>query len=152
MAGRCGRKHRRLDHATGWNSVANRRTLTHMIGRVAASGAVMLAAALTLALPASGAGGDVRMDVISTTPRPPQAARPFELVARVEFVPAPGSLHASVWIGDKRYRKIRLSWDGSIARCSFVVPAEAHGKRLTVALAATLGGSRTRTTLGFRIA
>ena len=122
-----------------------------MISRLAAFGAVVLAAATVLAQPAAGTSGDVRMDVISATPRPPQAARPFELVARVEFVPAPGSLHASVWIGGRRYRKIRLSWADSIARCSFVVPAEAHGKRLTVALTATLGGSRTRTTLGFRV-
>jgi hypothetical protein len=122
-----------------------------MIGRLAAFGAVVLAAATTLAPGAPGASEDVRMDVISATPRPPQAARPFELVARVEFVPAPGSLHARVWIGGKRYRKIRLSWQDSIARCTFVVPASARGKRLTVALTATLGGSRTRTTLGFRV-
>jgi len=122
-----------------------------MISRVAAFGAVVLAAATTLAPAASGVGADVRMDVISVTPRPPRAARPFELVARVEFVPAPGSLHAGVWIGGKRYRKIRLTWEDSIARCSFVVPAEARGKGLTVALVATLGNSRARTTLGFRV-
>jgi len=122
-----------------------------MIGRLAAFGAVVLAAATTLAPAAPGVGEDVRMDVISATPRPPEAARPFELVARVEFIPAPGSLHASVSIGGKRYRKIRLSWEDSTARCSFVVPAEAQGKRLTVALTATLGGSRTRTRLAFRV-
>jgi hypothetical protein len=122
-----------------------------MISRLAAFGAVALAAATTLASAAPSASSNVRIDVISATPRPPQAARPFELVARVEFVPAPGSLHASVWIGGKRYRKIRLSWGDSIARCSFIVPAEAHGERLTVALTATLGGSRARTALGFRI-
>ena len=122
-----------------------------MISRLAAFGAVVLAAATTLAPAAPGAGAGVRIDVISVTPRPPQAARLFDLVARVEFVPAPGSLHASVWIGGKRFRKIRLSWEDSIARCSFVVPTEAHGKRLTVTLTATLGGSSTRTTLGFRV-
>ncbi len=122
-----------------------------MIRRLAAFGAVVLAAATTLAPAAPGTGADIRMDVISAIPRPPQAARPFDLVVRVEFVPAPGSLHASVWIGGKRFRKIRLSWEDSIARCSFVVPAEAHGKRLTVTLTATLGGSSTRTTLGFRV-
>lgn len=122
-----------------------------MISRLAAFGAVALAAATILAPVAPGAGAGVRMDVISATPRPPQAARPFALVVRVEFVPAPGSLHASVWIGGKRFRKIRLSWENSIARCSFVVPAEARGKRLTVALTATLGGSSTRTTLGFTV-
>ena len=122
-----------------------------MISRLAAFGAVVLAAAIALAPAAPGASADVRMNIISATPRPPQAARSFELVARVEFVPAPGSLHASVWIGGERYRKIRLSWKDSIARCSFVVPAGAHGKRLTVALTATLGGSRTRTAVGFRV-
>ena len=142
-----------LPHAwsADWNSIRNRRTLDDMISWLTAFGAVVLAAATTLAPAAPGAGTDVRMDVISATPRPPQAARPFALVARVEFVPAPGSLHASVWIGGKRFRKIRLSWEDSIARCSFVVPAEAHGKRLTVALTATLGGSTTRTKLGFTV-
>jgi hypothetical protein len=122
-----------------------------MISRLAAFGAVVLAAATTLASVATGAGADVRMDVISASPQPPHAAQPFLLVARVEFAPAPGSLHASVWVGGKRYRKIRLSWENSIARCSFVVPADARGKRLTVALTATLGGSRSRTTLGYRV-
>jgi hypothetical protein len=122
-----------------------------MIGRLAAFGAALLAAATTLPPIAAGMGADVRMDVMSATPRPPRAAQPFDLVARVEFVPAPGSLHAAVWIGGKRYRKIRLTWADSIAHCSFVVPAGTHGKRLTVALIATLGGSTTRTALGFRI-
>jgi hypothetical protein len=122
-----------------------------MISRLAAIGAVALAAALVLAPAGPGASTDVRMDVISVVPRPPQAARAFELVARVEFVPAPGSLHAGVRIDGKRYRKIRLSWEDSIARCSFVVPADARGKRLTVALTATLGGSRARTTLVFKV-
>jgi hypothetical protein len=122
-----------------------------MISWLTALGAVLLAAATTLAPAAPGASADVRMDIISATPRPPQAARPFDLVARVEFVPAPGSLHASVWISGQRFRKVRLTWVDSIARCSFVVPPEAHGKRLTVALTATLGGSTTRTKLGFTV-
>jgi len=134
-----------------WNSSADGRTLDHMISRIAAFSAVMLAAALLLAPASPGAGADVRVDIITATPRPPQAAQPFDLVARVEFVPAPGSLHAGVWIGGKRFRKIRLSWEDSIARCSFVVPAGARGKRLTIALTATLGGSSTRTALGFKV-
>jgi hypothetical protein len=122
-----------------------------MISRLAALGAVTLAAATALASSAPGAGADVRMDVLSVTPRPPQAARPFELVARVEFAPAPGSIRCSVWIGGERYRNIRLVWESSIARCFFRVPAGARGKRLQIGLSAVLGGSRARTTLGFRV-
>jgi hypothetical protein len=122
-----------------------------MIGWLAALTAVVLAAATTLASSAQGAQGDVRIDVLSVNPRPPQAAQPFELVARVEFAPAPGSIRCSVWTGGKRFRNIRLVWQNSIARCFFRVPAGARGKRLTIGLAATLGGSRTRTTLTFRV-
>jgi hypothetical protein len=122
-----------------------------MTSRLAAFGAVVLAAATTLASNASGAGADVRINVISVTPQPPQAARPFELVARVEFAPAPGSIHTRVWIGGKRFRNMRLVWKSPVARCSFVVPAGARGKRLTVELAAALGGSRTRTVLSFPV-
>jgi hypothetical protein len=122
-----------------------------MFGRLAAFGAVILAAAVMLASSALGAGADVRMDVLSVTPRPPQAARPFELVARVAFTPVTGSIRCSVWIGGNRYRNIRLVWESSIARCFFRVPTGARGKRLVVGLAATLGGSRARTTLTFRV-
>src|SRR5688572_25724491 len=118
-----------------------------MISWLAALGAVVLAAALTLASPAQGAPGDVRIEVLSVTPRPPRAAQHFELVARVEFAPAPGSIRCSVWIGGKRFRNIRLVWENSIARCYFRVPVGARSKRLTIGLAATLGGSLTRTTL-----
>ena len=118
---------------------------------LAALAAALLAAAMTLASSAQGAPGDVRIDVLSVNPRPPQAAQPFELVARVEFAPAPGSIRCSVWTGDKRFRNIRLVWENSIARCFFRVPAGARGKRLTIGLAATLGGSLTRTTLTFRV-
>ena len=122
-----------------------------MISWLAAVAAVVLAAATTLASSAHGASGDVRIEVLSVTPRSPRAAQPFELVARVEFAPAPGSIRCSVWIGGKRFRNIRLEWVNSVARCHFRVPADAHGKRLTIALGATLGGSTTRTTLTFRI-
>jgi hypothetical protein len=122
-----------------------------MISWLAALGAVVLAAALTLASPAQGASGDVRIEVLSVTPRPPRATQHFELVARVEFAPAPGSIRCSVWIGGERFRNIRLVWENSIARCYFRVPAGARGKRLTIGLAATLGGSLTRTTLAFRV-
>jgi hypothetical protein len=123
-----------------------------MISWLAALSAVVLAAAATLASSAHGASGDVRIEVLSVTPRPPQAAQPFALVARVEFAPAPGSLRCNVWTGATRYRNIRLVWENSIARCSFRVPAGARGKRLTIGLVATLGGSLTRTTLTFRVA
>ena len=122
-----------------------------MISWLAAVTAVVLAAAATLPSAATGAGGDVRIDVLSVTPSPPRAARPFELVARVEFAPAPGSIRCSVWIGGKRFRNIRLVWANSVARCHFRVPADAHGKRLTIGLGATLGGSTSRTTLTFRV-
>lgn len=121
-----------------------------MNSRLAALGAVLLAAA-TLTSSATGGGADVRMDVISATPRPPRAGQQFELLARVQFVPAPGSIRCSVRIGGKRYRNIRLTWDGSIARCFLRVPAGARGKQLVVGLVATLSGSRVRTTMAFRV-
>jgi hypothetical protein len=122
-----------------------------MISRLAALCAVVLAAATTLASSAPGARTDVRIDVISVTPRPPQAAKSFELVARVDFAPAPGSIHSSVWVGGTRFRNIRLRWESPIARCTFVVPAGARGKRLTVALDAVLGGSHSRTAMTFTV-
>lgn len=122
-----------------------------MSGRLAASGAAILAAAVTLASAGTGASADVRMEVLSVTPRPPQAGRPFELVARVEFAPAPGSIRSVVRIGGQRFRRMRLVWSESIARCTFVVPDTARGKRLTIGLTATLGGSQSRTSLTFRV-
>jgi len=122
-----------------------------MNSRLAAFGAVVLAAATTLVATAPGAGRDVRIDVISASPRPPRAGQPFELVARVEFAPAPGSLRSVVRIGERRFRNIRLVWKDSIARCSFVVPPGARGKRLTIGLTATVGGSLARTSFTFRI-
>jgi hypothetical protein len=50
-----------------------------------------------------------------------------------------------------RFRSIRLTWESSIARCYFRVPAGSRGKRLTVGLAATLDGSVTRTALTVRV-
>ena len=122
-----------------------------MISWLAALAAVALAAATAFASSAQGASGDVRIDVLSVHPTPPRAAQHFELVARVQFAPAPGSLRCSVWTGGKRFRQIHLVWANSIARCYFRVPADARGKRLTIGLAATLNGSVTRTILGFRI-
>lgn len=122
-----------------------------MTSWLAALTAVVLAAATPLPSSAQGATGDVRIDVLSVAPSPPHAAKPFALVARIEFAPAPGSIRCSVWIGGKRFRNIRLEWVNSVARCHFRVPADARGKRLTIGLGATLGGSTTRTALTFRI-
>ena len=122
-----------------------------MISWLAALTAVVLAAATPLPSSAQSVIGDVRIDVLSVAPRPPHAAKPFELVARIEFAPAPGSIRCSVWIGGRRFRNIRLVWDNPTARCYFRLPAGARGKRLTIGLAATLGGSLTRTTLAFRV-
>lgn len=122
-----------------------------MISWLAALAAVLLAAATALTSSAQGTPGAVRIEVLSHRPSPPRAAAPFELVARVEFAPAPGSIRCNVWTGGKRFRDIRLVWENSIARCFFRVPAGARGKRLTVGLSASLGGSTTRTTLGFRV-
>ena len=134
-----------------WCLRREERNLDRMISWLAAFAAVVLAAATTLASSAHGATGDVRIEVLSVTPRSPRAAQPFELVARVEFAPAPGSIRCNVWIGGRRFRNIRLVWDNPTARCYFRLPAGARGKRLTVGLAATLGGSLTRTTLAFRV-
>ena len=122
-----------------------------MTGWLAALAAVTLAAASIGASSAQGAPVGVRIDVLSVSPSPPRAGQPFALVARVEFAPAPGSIRCSVWVGGTRFRSIRLTWESSIARCYFRVPAGARGKRLSVGLAATLGGSVTRTTLAFRV-
>ena len=122
-----------------------------MFSWLAALAAVVLAAATAFASCAQGASGDVRIDVLSVTPSPPRAAHPFELAARVTFAPAPGSIRCNVWVGGKRFRNIRLTWRNSVARCFFRVPAAARGKRLTVGIAAALGGSTTRTTLAFRV-
>jgi hypothetical protein len=134
-----------------WRARRQARNLDRMMSWLVAFTAVLLAAASTLASSAQGAPRDIRIDMISVTPRPPQTAKPFELVARVQFAPAPGSIHCSVWTGGKRFRNIRLVWKNSIARCFFRVPAGTRGKRLTIVLAATLGGSLTRTTLTFRV-
>lgn len=122
-----------------------------MTSWLAALAAVTLAAASIGASSGQGAPGGVRIDVLSVSPSPPRAGQPFALVARVEFAPAPGSIRCSVWVGGTRFRRIRLAWESSIARCYFRVPAGSRGKRLTVGLAATLDGSVTRTTLTLRV-
>ena len=114
-----------------WRAPRQGRSLDRMISWLAALAAVLLAAAATMRIVASsahGAAGDVRIEVLSVTPRPPRAAQPFALVARVEFAPAPGSIRCNVWIGGKRFRDIRLVWDDPTARCYLRLPAEVvHG-------------------------
>jgi hypothetical protein len=116
----------------------------------AALGAAFVAAAIT-ASASPAAPTDIRIDSISANPRPPQAGAPFELVGRVLLSGRIGSIHCRVWVGGRRYRNVHLVWDGSNARCSFVVPADARGRVLTVRIAARQGGNRARTTLRFRV-
>ena len=118
--------------------------------RLAAVGAVVLASAISTSV-ATAAPADVRVDNVVGAPNPPRAGAPFELVGRVLFTGGGYSIHCRVFVGGRRYRTVRLVWDGSIARCSFTVPARARGKSLSVALAASQGGSRARTTLRYRV-
>ncbi len=76
---------------------------------------------------AHGATGDVRIEVLSVNPRPPRAAQPFALLARVEFAPAPGSIRCNVWIGGKRFRNIRLVWDDP--NSALLIPAAGERTR-----------------------
>jgi len=100
---------------------------------------------------ATAARVDIRIENIAGSPDPPRAGAPFELTGRVLFTGVGPSLHCRVFVGAKRYRNVRLVWDGTTARCSFTVPAGARGKALSVALVASQGGSRARTTLRFRV-
>lgn len=118
--------------------------------RLAAVGAVVLAAAIGTSA-ATAVPADVRVDDVVGAPNPPLAGAPFVLVGRVLFTGAGYSIHCRVFVGGRRYRNVRLVWDGTIARCSFTVPAGARGKSLSVALVARQGGSRARTTLRYRV-
>ena len=114
----------------------------------------LAAGLLTASLATSAATAaplDVRIDNVAGSPNPPRAGAPFELSGRVLFTGGGPSLHCRVFVGAKRYRNVRLVWDGATARCSFTVPAAARGKGLSVALVASQGGSRARTTLRFRV-
>ena len=116
----------------------------------AALGAALLAAAIT-ASGSPAAPQDIRIDDVTANPRPPQAGAPFELVGHVLLSGRLGSLHCRVWVGGKRYRNVRLVWDGSNARCWFVVPPSGRGQVMSVGLVARQGGNRARTTLRFRV-
>ena len=117
-------------------------------------GTRLLAAVLAVAAAASTAAAarsDVRIEGVVGRPDPPRAGVPFELSGRVLFTGGGYSIHCRVFVGGRRYRNVRLVWDGTTARCFFAVPARAGGKRLSVALVASQGGSRARTTHAYRI-
>jgi hypothetical protein len=94
---------------------------------------------------------EVRINVLSVIPPRPQAARRFEVVARVSFAPVVGSIRCGVWVAGEQYRNIRLTWNSPIARCFFRVPDGTRGKLLLIRLSATLGRSGARMTLPFTV-
>lgn len=118
--------------------------------RLRALGLVLLTASLATSA-ATAAPADIRIENVVGSPDPPRADAPFELIGRVLFVGGGPSLHCRVFVGARRYRNVRLVWDGTTARCSFAVPAAARGKGLSVALVAGQGMSRARTTLRYRV-
>lgn len=93
----------------------------------------------------------VRINILSISPPSPQAARRFELVARVSFAPVPGAIRCNVWIGGNSYRNVRLTWNSPIARCVFRVPNGTRGQRLQIRVSATLRNTGSRTTLPFTV-
>lgn len=122
-------------------------------GRLAALAAATAAAVLVpAAFAGGGADSSISIRFLSASPRPPQAGTPFELLARVEFGGSLGSIHCRVWVGGRRTRAVRMTWENSVARCTLTVPLSARGKVLTVGIEARQGGSRARSTHGFRVA
>jgi hypothetical protein len=93
----------------------------------------------------------ITITIVSVSPQPPNAGEQFELVARVEFAPAPGSIHCFIRVGERLYHAQRLTWENPIARCTLRVPSGSRGKRLSVRLEARLGGSRASSALAFRV-
>jgi hypothetical protein len=118
--------------------------------RLRALGVVLLIAPLATSA-ATAAPVDIRIENVAGSPAPPRAGAPFELIGNVLFIGGGPTLHCRVFLGAKRYRNVRLVWDGAAARCSFTVPAGARGKPLSVALVASQGTSRARTTLRYRV-
>lgn len=118
--------------------------------RLRALGVVLLTASLA-ASAATAAPADIRIENVVGSPDPPRAGAPFELVGRVLFIGGGPSLHCRVFVGRTRYRNVRLVWDGTTARCSFTLPEGARGKGISVALVASQGASRARTTLRYRV-
>jgi hypothetical protein len=111
-----------------------------------------LAAAALVAPASPAATADIRISDLAANPNPPQASAPFEVAGRILLSGNIGSIHCRVTIGGRRYRNVRLTWDGSTARCAFVIPAAGRGRELSVRLVARQGGNRAATTLRFRVA
>lgn len=126
-------------------AVTTQRVVT-VVRTMPANAAPQVATSRTRARPAQ-----VRIDVVSIRPRNPQAARRFEVVARVSFAPVAGSVHCSVWVAGERYRNIRLIWNSPIARCFFRIPSGTRGEPLQIRLSAALGTSGARMTLPFTV-
>ncbi len=119
------------------------------VGHAALAAALVAAAIGASGSPASSS--DIRIADVTANPRLPQAGAPFQLTGRVHLSGRIGSLHCRIWIGGRRYRNVRLVWDGSNARCSFVVPTSGRGRVMSVRLVARQGGNRAYTTLRFRV-
>jgi hypothetical protein len=119
-----------------------------------ASHAALGAAIAAAAMGASGspaAPNDIRITNLTANPRPPHAGAPFELAGHVHLGGGAGSIHCRVWVAGRRYRNIRLVWDGATARCAFVVPAFGRGRVMAVRIVARQGGNRAQTTLRYRV-
>jgi hypothetical protein len=110
-----------------------------------------LAAAVIGASGAPAASNDIHITNLTANPRPPHAGAPFELAGRVHLGGGFGSIHCRVWVAGRRYRNVRLVWDGATARCAFVVPAFGRGRLMTVRIVARQGGNRAQSTLRFRV-
>jgi hypothetical protein len=110
-----------------------------------------LAAAVIGASGAPAASNDIHITNLTANPHPPHAGAPFELAGRVHLGGGVGSIHCRVWVAGRRYRNVRLVWDGTTARCAFVVPAFGRGRLMTVRIVARQGGNRAQSTLRFRV-
>jgi hypothetical protein len=119
------------------------------VGHAALAAALVAAAIVASGAPASPY--DIRITDLAANPRPPQAGAPFELVGRVHLGGAVGSIHCRVWVAGRRYRNVRLVWDGATARCTFVVPSFGRARMMAVRIVARQGGNRAQTTLRFRV-
>jgi hypothetical protein len=117
----------------------------------AALAASVTASSASAALPHTTLQESLRISDVSASPRLPRAGAELVVSGRVQFGGGLGSIRCTVRVAGTRYRAIRLTWENSVARCAFVVPRSARGKRLTVTLQARLGGSAVRQTLGFRV-
>ena len=138
--------------SAGWQDRAEERAAVTTQQVVTVARAMPANAAPEVTRPHAGAQSAlVRMNVLSVRPANPQAARRFEVVARVALPSGAGSIRCAVWVGGERYRNIRLTWNSPIARCFFRIPDSTRGKPLQVRLSAALGTSEARMTLPFTV-